>query len=119
MVKINFIKLPYCDFLPKEHKIKFNENIDRSTLKTKISGLCEITPSLIDVAKHEEKLFNFFKSNKIIAVFANKVVLWKDLAFLQTIILNIIILLSFGGNTDEDRLYNPILFLKYDTAEDV
>lgn len=34
--QIYFIKLPYTKFLPKEQKTKFNDEVDRTNLKSKV-----------------------------------------------------------------------------------
>ena len=53
---------------------------------------------------HEEKLSRFFLKNKILGIFANYVVLWKDLAYYITILINVFILGSFTKkNVDEDE----------------
>lgn len=64
--------------------------------------------------KHEERLNNFFERNKIIAMFANYVDLWRDLAFLLTIVLNIFILMAFDSKNGsiegvENRLKEPAI----------
>ena len=43
----------------------------------------------------EEKLFIFFNNNKIIALFANYVNLWKDFCFILTLIINFTIITSY------------------------
>lgn len=80
--KVRFILMPYHKELPKEYKTQFHETVDRISLKSKITGLIETTPSAIKVAKHELNLKMFFAKNKFIAIFANFVQLWKDLAFI-------------------------------------
>lgn len=50
------------------------------------------------MCKHEEKLAVFFSKNKFIAIFANYVILWKDLAFILTLLLNLFIILSYADN---------------------
>lgn len=44
------------------------------------------------------------------ALFANYVKLWKDLAFILTLVLNLFILLSYSV-VYGDRLGTPILFM--------
>ena len=50
---------------------------------------------IIEVCKHEEVLALFFSRNQFLAIFANYVILWKDLAFLMTLLLNMFIILGF------------------------
>ena len=60
--------------------------------------MIEQTDTIIEVCKHEEKLAVFFSKNKFIAIFANYVILWKDLAFILTLLLNLFIILSYADN---------------------
>ncbi|CAD8210359.1 unnamed protein product [Paramecium octaurelia] len=123
--RIQFYKPPYCKYLPKERKKEFHETVNRDSTNSKISDLIEQTDSIIEVCKHEEKLAVFFSKNKFIAIFANYVILWKDLAFILTLLLNLFIILSYADNEktgqqtgDEvesiqtirkNRISNPIL----------
>ena len=62
-------------------------------------------------------LQNYFNKNKIIAILANYVSMWKDIGFLMTILLNIFIFLSFS-NQFGDRFSDYHLFnsSKYSTS---
>ena len=93
-----FFKLSYCNYLPKEDKTEFHDSASRDSVNSKITDLMAATPSIIEICIHEENLALFFKKNKFIAIFANYVVLWKDLAFLMTLVLNIVIIASFFDN---------------------
>lgn len=44
----------------------------------------------------------FFSKNKFIAIFANYVVLWKDLAFILTLLLNLFIILSYSDSNPNE-----------------
>jgi len=88
--------------------------VDRDSTNSKVSELVEITGNYIEVCKHEEDLTQFFNRNKFVALFAKYVILWKDLSFLLTLILNLFVILSFyegdGDDPDEKfrvRLYEP------------
>ena len=65
---------------------------------------------IIDICEHEEKLRIFFSKNKILAIFANYEKLWKDLAFIFTIVLNILIIGSFALIDGGDRMNDYNLF---------
>jgi len=116
--KVRFIVLPYCHELPKEVKSEFNENVNRQNTKTKVEGLVKESEAIIDVCQHELRLKAFFNRRKLIAVFANFVNLWKDLAFLLSITLNLMILGAYStrfheeGDPDEGRLTDPVLFVR-------
>lgn len=86
--KIHFFKLPHCHYLPDETKAEFHENINRDSVNAKISGLVDESHKIIEICKHEEELALFFSHNKFIAIFANYVTLWKDLAFLLVYFYN-------------------------------
>lgn len=75
--------------------------MNRDSVNSKIQGLLDDSFKVIEVCKHEEELAQFFSRNKFIAIFANYVILWKDLAFLMTVWLNLLIILSFyDGEAD-------------------
>jgi len=80
--KVQFIVLPYMSELPKETKVEFNNKVNRSSPKTKVGDLVQHADHIIEVCKHELRLKLFFSRNKLIAIFANFVNLWKDLAFI-------------------------------------
>jgi hypothetical protein len=100
--RIVFYKLSYLNYLPKETKTEFHESVDRDSVNSKISGLIEKADDIIDVCKHEESLAVFFSHNKFLAIFANYVMLWKDLAFLLTLGINILIILSYYEGDEGD-----------------
>lgn len=87
--------------------------MDRSTIKTKVAGLITSAKSMIQIAKHEQRLALFFSRNKMLSIFAQKVNLWKDLAFAMTILLNIFIFMSYGGLDDDSRQSNPHFMLEF------
>ncbi|EGR27735.1 MIR domain protein [Ichthyophthirius multifiliis] len=78
--------------------------------KAKVFGLMQQAKYLTEVCIQEEELNKFFSQNRFLALFANYVKLWKDLAFIMTIILNIFILFTF---TDAygDRFSDQHLFM--------
>ncbi|CAD8066638.1 unnamed protein product [Paramecium sonneborni] len=122
--KIIFYKLSFCNYLPQETKTEFHETVDRDSTNSKVSALVENMPNFMDVAKHEEELTQFFNQNKFVALFAKYVILWKDLCFLLTLVLNVFIVLSYyEGDSDDpdqrfyDRLNSP-KFLKMLSVEE-
>ncbi|KAL4492562.1 hypothetical protein ABPG72_007675 [Tetrahymena utriculariae] len=116
--RIRFILLPYCHYLPKQTKVQFHDEIDRDSIHTKLSDLVKKAPEIIEICKHEEQLSLFFNRNKFIGIFANSVDLWRDIAFMLTILINIFILVSYGGGEyssaeekKHNQLWNPSLGL--------
>lgn len=97
--------------------MEFNENVNRESPNAKVSELIDKSNKIIEICKHEERLGVFFSQYKVLATFQNYSVLWKDLAFIFTILLNILIILSFyqGDEVDDsnerfqERLYSPRL----------
>jgi hypothetical protein len=106
---VYFILLPYVHLLPKEKKVDFHDMVDRSSTKSKVQALVNESERLIEICIHEEKLKRFFNQQKLIALFANYVKLWKDLAFGFTLILNLFIIGSFSDHYG-DRLNGYHLF---------
>lgn len=77
--------------------------MDRTAVKSKVAGLVQTANSYIQICKHEEKVQNLFKKYYI----AQYVNLFKNIAFMLCIVLNIFILLTFAGTYDPtDRMYN-------------
>lgn len=67
--------------------------------------------------EHEKELEIWLGKNRILALFAKNVNLWRDVAFMLTLVLNFFIIFSysihFGDPNDDDysrRMYNPRLF---------
>lgn len=116
--KVFFFLPPFCHSLPKEVKVEFNDNVDRVSVQSKITGLFGIADECIEIMKLEERMKIFFGKNRFLALFAQHVELWKDLAFVLTLILNFLIFFSyseyFGDPNDDEfkaRMDNPRLFL--------
>lgn len=107
--KVHFILMPFCKYLPKETKINFNSKVNRDSIHSKIEGLVAEAENIIEICKHEQQLSNFFERNKIVAIFAKYVNLWKDIAFLLSILLNCFILMGFdnevGERTERPKIY--------------
>ncbi|CAD8068825.1 unnamed protein product [Paramecium sonneborni] len=107
---VYFILLPYTHNLPKEQKLEFHENVDRSSTKSKVQFLVQESERLIEICEHEEQLRRIFQRQKFLALFANYVKLWKDLAFLFTLLLNLFIIGSFAQNEEGNRITDFRLF---------
>ncbi|CAD8103545.1 unnamed protein product [Paramecium sonneborni] len=107
---VYFILLPYTNNLPQEQKFEFHENVDRSSTKSKVQFLVQESERLIEICEHEEQLRRIFQRQKFLALFANYVKLWKDLAFLFTLLLNLFIIGSFAENDSGNRLTDFRLF---------
>lgn len=111
--RIQFFYLPICHCLPKERKDEFNQMVNRETTNSKVFDLVSETKKLIKICENEEKLKIYFSQNKIVALFANYVNLWKDIAFLLSLLLNLFIVTSFSTYFG-DRMEGERLFLSAD-----
>ena len=114
---VYFILLPFTKSLPKEKKTHFHEVVDRSNVKSKVQDLVNISDHYIEICKHEERLKIFFAKNSFLSIFANYVKLWEDLAFILTLLLNMLVLVSFS-TIWSDRLYEPRLFMLNDVTKE-
>lgn len=72
---------------------------------------------LLDVCRQEEELNKFFMANKFLSLFANYVQLWKDVAFILTILLNLFNLFTFTSAFG-DRFYDQHFLLDVCKLED-
>lgn len=57
--KVYFMLPTYCQFLPEETKNEFNENVDRTSLESKLEELVKESDEIIRIAKHEEKYLKY------------------------------------------------------------
>ncbi|CAK81773.1 unnamed protein product (macronuclear) [Paramecium tetraurelia] len=92
---IYFPKLPICN-LPKSARLEFHDQVDRTSSKTKLTYLMERANFLIKVMEYEEKLNQVFAKNPIFAFFATSGKLWENCAFVTTLVINLIVLLSYS-----------------------
>ncbi len=93
--------------MPKEKKIEFHENVDRSETKSKVTDLLNITADFIEICKHEFWIKN--SKNKLLRFLANYIKLFKDISFFFALIMNFFIFVSFGDDFG-DRLSTYTLF---------
>ncbi|CAD8153241.1 unnamed protein product [Paramecium pentaurelia] len=118
---IYFPKLPICN-LPKTARLEFHDSVNRTSSKTKLTYLMERANFLIKVMVYEEKLNQIFAKNPIFAFFASQGKLWENLAFVTTLVINFIVLLSYSqdfynegdqgvtGDLIYERLQDPRIF---------
>ena len=53
--KIDFIKLPYCNDLPKSLKLKFHDEVSIDSVKSKSKDLVAFAPQVVLTCRHEAK----------------------------------------------------------------
>lgn len=83
--------------------------MDRDSTTSKVQALMGQCNNFLEVMEFDKWLQNYFNKNKIIAILANYVSMWKDIGFVMTILLNIFIFLSFS-NRFGDRFTDYHLF---------
>lgn len=118
--KVFFPLLPECYNLPKTIKREFHEKVNRTSVKSKVSGLMDESSYFINVIIHEQTLKNIWNQNKILGMIAAYEKLWENLAFNINLTLNFIIIASYSeweitadtpiDDWDYHRLYRPKLF---------
>lgn len=117
LTKVNFFLIPTAMQLAKENKTTFNKEVDRDSTTSKVQALMGQCDNFLEVMEFDKWLQNYFNKNKIVAILANYVSMWKDIGFLMTIILNVFIFLSFSDRFN-DRFYNYRLFNSESISED-
>lgn len=70
--RVYFPKLPCCHLLPKELKNDFHDDVNRSTPKSKITDLMNMTEYIVNTMRHEEMLKEFFKFNPLLGILVNR-----------------------------------------------
>lgn len=121
-----FPKLPPCFYMDKDLKKRFMNDVNRTTLNSKVSSLVLLSEEFIEALKINTSIKNFAGDNFILSLITKHLKLWKDLSFLLCILQNIIILrfsediledshdftLSFRINDiNEQNIYKKILLI--------
>jgi len=96
--------MPLCHHLSDEMKEEFhgNENLDRSSTHSKTTYLMNNAEEMILVLDHKEKLLQKFNKNKILALFKH-IGLFINLIFYLSILINVLILISYESNEEQRR----------------
>ena len=94
-----------------EAKDRFNNVVDRSSAKAKLNFLQQSIPEMMVVMEHEDRLQRFFSRHFLFAALTARPDFWGEFALLLTVLINIIILLSFS-TYNTDRLSEYSLFYK-------
>ncbi|EGR33562.1 MIR domain protein [Ichthyophthirius multifiliis] len=101
---IYFPKLPLCFTLADEVKDDFNNQVDRSSTKAKITCLMNQSDRIIRIMKHEERVRRLVNTQKIIGFIVNNHKLLENLSFCFAIAINLIVIGSYS-NTYFDKDY--------------
>ena len=108
--RVYFSLPPQFRGLTKEIRDNFHASVNRDTDQTKLKFLLRKAASIIEQITHEHFLLNAMQNNQLIHLIASKVYIWRDIAFGLTIVLNILVLLSYSNYNDHDRMNSPSLF---------
>ena len=87
----------------------FHSSVDRSTDKSKLQSLMAKAADINEEMRHEYRLQRFINTSWVMAIIARNLSAWKDLSFVLTLVLNILILASFSSY-GTDRLSEYSLF---------
>ncbi|EGR27785.1 MIR domain protein, partial [Ichthyophthirius multifiliis] len=93
---IFFPKLPLCFTLSDEVKDHFNNKVNRSSSKAKLSYLMDQSDSIILIMTHEENIRRLVNRYYLIGFIVNNHKLLENMNFLFAIVLNLIILTSYS-----------------------
>ncbi|CAD8074919.1 unnamed protein product [Paramecium sonneborni] len=105
--RIYFPLLPQCKMLSKESRKDFCEQVDHSSIRDKLVYLMTSADQMRKVMEHEELLRNLFKRLKVVELIATHKLLWEQLAFITNVIINLVILCSYGNYAYSDYLPTP------------
>ena len=112
LCRIYFPLPPYAEVLSAETKERFHSRADRSSAKAKLMYLVKAADDLELQLRCEYTLQKFISRHWTLTLIAQNIALWRDLGFLFTLLLNVIILISYSSY-GLDRLQWPSL-LYYD-----
>lgn len=124
IIKYYFAKPPIAVGLTEEIKDDFSNKADRTSTQTKLRFLTVKSEKIIEQLHYEHLLQKFFNKNQCISIFASSVGLYREMAFMITIILNFFIISSYSEyktDSDEtdrwtDRIWRYSLFF-YDSYD--
>lgn len=106
LTKVYFPLPPESTSITLEIKQNFEANVDRTSYKSKLQGLVNEATKIIQEYKHEHRLNKVFKKYRLLNFVTSNHTLWKDLAFINTLLINFLILASYSDDTP-DRIHEP------------
>lgn len=95
-VEVQFPILPICYLINDKLRIKFIENIRRDSIETKLLDLINSSKEYYTYINYSNKYKNIEKKSKFFYTLYSNVNLWKEISFLISFIINIIIIISFS-----------------------
>ena len=58
--------MPFCKYLTEADRLRFHENVDRTSIKTKLNDLLSESENFYDVMMHENELRAIFNQYKLL-----------------------------------------------------
>ena len=98
-----FPLLPPCFYLEKDLKKWFMNNVNRTTLHSKVTSLVVLSEEFIESLKINTSIKHFAGSNFLLALISKHLKLWKDLSFVLCIMQNLIILMWSSEVLDDSH----------------
>jgi len=92
LYKQYFPRLPPCFYLEKDLKKWFIDNVNRTTLHSKVSSLVFLSEEFIESLRINTSIKDFAGKNFLLLLISKHLKLWKDLSFFLCIMQNLIIL---------------------------
>ena len=93
--KTYFIIVPFCHALSSETKEIFNKLAARVSPLTKVNSLLKESEELVRRVKHEYRMNVIFNKFQLVATLTNNISLWRNLAFYNTVAINILIVSTY------------------------
>ncbi len=93
--RFEFPKLPHSQFLSYEQREQFLDSVDRSSAKTKVESLVTASEQLITEMESEYMFRQEMLRVECLKTQAKYFELHKNSAFVMSLLLNLLILLSF------------------------
>lgn len=94
--------MPLCFMLHDEIKDDFNNNVNRSSHKEKLSFLIDQSTKIIEMITHEENLRMIVNKYNFVGIFVRYNYLWERLSFYLALAINTIIIASYS-----EVMYKP------------
>ena len=99
-----YIKLsPICKCLTPEMKDEFHDNIDRASAKTKTANLFNQVEFFRFQLGINKKILDAFQKAPILNLIFNHYMFYRNLFLIISVIINILIFMSFYRTTDDER----------------
>ena len=109
--KMYFYYPPEYKGLSKEIKDKFHRHAIRDSDQNKLKYMLDKSEAIIEQIRHEYRIKRFMRKSRFRILFgiATQVDLWRVVAFLLTILMNLIILTSYSNKRGYESLFtfNP------------